>query len=97
MAGQEVLGQEELAGPALEPSQVDPAALEGDAALGQAADLADRHEEVAALDADDGAHDRRVGVVAEARDQVLDAADPVAGLVEHRPVQERGEVEDLGH
>jgi hypothetical protein len=97
MARQQVLGQQQFAGTALEAAQVDLGALEGHAALAQSADLADRHEEVAAFDADHDAHDGRVGVVAEARDQVLDAADPVAGLIEDRPVQERGEVEDFSH
>ena len=58
VARQQVLGQEQLAGATLEATQVDALALEGHAALGQAADLADGHEEVAALDADDRAHDR---------------------------------------
>ncbi len=77
VAREQVLGEEELAGAPLEPAQVHAAALEGHLALAQAADLADRHEEVPALDADDRADDGRVGVVAEARDQVLDATDPV--------------------
>ena len=97
VARQEVLGEQELTGTALETTQVDALAFEGHAPLAQATDLADRHEEVPALDADDRADDRRVRVVAEARDQVLDATDPAAVRIEDRSVQERGEVENFSH
>jgi len=45
--------------------------------LGESTNLSNRREEVATFETDDGAHDRRVRVVAETRDQVLDASDPV--------------------
>jgi len=50
-----------------------------------------------ALDAYDRAHHRRMRVVAESCDQVLDATDPVAVRIEYRSVQERGEMEDFSH
>ena len=97
MARQEVLGEQEFARTSFESAQVDASSLEGHPARGEAADLSNRHEEVAPLDLDHRADDRRVRIVAKARDQVLDASNPVAVRVEDGTVQERGEVENVGH
>ena len=97
VARQQVFGEEDLAGTSLETTKVDSPALEGHATLGESANLLDRHEEVSTLDTDDGAHDGRVRIVAETRDQVLDASNLVAVRVVDRTVQERREVENLSH
>ena len=57
---EQVLGEQEFARATLETTQVHALALKGHAALAQPADLSNRHEEVATLDADDRAHDRGV-------------------------------------
>jgi hypothetical protein len=94
---QEVFGQKKLPGATLETSQINFAALKGHAAFGQAADLANWHEEIAALNTNDGTHDWRVSVVTEARDQVLDATNPVTVLIKDRTAQESGKVKYFSH
>ena len=97
VAGQEVLGEQHLSRTALElrrstrrPSNVMRPAASPPIFL-------DGHEEVATLDADHRADDRRVRVVAEPRDQVLDASNLVAVRVVDRAAQERREVENFSH
>jgi hypothetical protein len=65
--------------------------------LGQASDFLDGEKKVSTFDTDNGAHDRRVRIVAESRDQVLDASNPVTAGVEDRAVQERREVKNVSH
>ena len=89
MSREQVLGEQQLTGTTLEASKVDSAPLEGHATVFEAADLSDRYEEVTAFDADDRTNDGRVSVVAEPRDQVLDASNPVTFAIEDRSVQER--------
>lgn len=97
VARHEVFAQQNLARTALEASQVDPVALERDPALGQATDFANRHEQVATLNAHHRADEWRVGVVAETRDQVLDAAHSVTVLIKDRAPKKRGKVANSGH
>jgi hypothetical protein len=97
VARQKVLGEEHLSGATLEPSQVDSLALEGHPTFGEATDFTDWNEQIATLDPDNHPDDWRMGVVAETRDQVLDASNPVTVRIEDRPVQERREVENFGH
>ena len=97
VACQEVFGEEDLSGTSLETAQVHTPALECHAPFGEPANLLDRHEEVSALDTDHGTHNRRVRIVAETRDQVLDASNLVAVRVVDRTVQERREVQNFSH
>ena len=56
-------------------------------------DLADRNEQVPSPDAHDRSHHRRMGC-AEADDQILHPPDPVARLVDERPLDHVGQVND---
>jgi hypothetical protein len=94
---QEVLSQEEFAGATLKTAKIDALALEGHSPFGESADLSDWHKEVPTFNANDGADDRWMGTVPEARDEVLDATNPVAVRIEDWSVQERGEVEKFSH
>jgi hypothetical protein len=94
---QQVFRQQQFTGATLESTKIDALALEGHAALGQSTDLANWNEEVATLDTNDGSNNRWMGVVPEARDEVLDATNPVAVRIEDWSVQERGEVEKISH
>jgi len=98
VAGEEVAGQEQLAGPALEAleahlvaGQLHPAGSQGD-------HPADGDEEVPAADADDDAGQRRMGGVAEADEEVADAPQAVPAPVDDGALHHGGEVQDLdGH
>jgi hypothetical protein len=94
---QQVLGQEQFTGATLETTKIDALALECHSTFCEATDLAYGDEEIAPLDADDCADDWWRGIVTEARDEVLDATDPVAVRIKDRSVQERGEVEKVSH
>jgi hypothetical protein len=89
MSSEQVLGQEELARATLEAAQVDASSLEGHATLAEPADLSNGDKEISPFDPDDRSHDGRMRVVTEARDQILDASDPVAVLIEDWTAQER--------
>jgi hypothetical protein len=97
VTSEEVFGEEELSRSTLKTAKVDSQSLEGHAALGETTDLLYRDEEISSLNANDGAHDRRVRVVTETRDQVLDASDSVTVGVEDLTAQESGEVKNLRH
>ena len=99
VARHEVLGQEELAGPALEAPEVDLGAVEGHPPGLDGGDLPGGHEELAAADLHDEAGDRRVRAVADARDEVLHAPESVTRLgVDERALEDAREVDELsGH
>jgi hypothetical protein len=97
VARQQVLGEQQFAGATLESTKVNSSTLKGHATLAETADLPNWHKEIAPFDADDGADNRRVRVVTEARDQILDATDPVTVLIEDGTAKKRGEVEDFCH
>jgi hypothetical protein len=88
VSSQEVLGEEEFAGSPLESAQVYTPTLKRDATLSESTNLLDGHEEVTTLNANDRTHNGRMRVVAETRDQILDASNPVASLVKDWPAQE---------
>jgi hypothetical protein len=94
---EQVFGEKNLSGSSLESSKVDSPPLEGHATLDETANLFDRHEEVSTLNADNRADNGRVRIVAEPRDQVLDASNLVTVRVVDRTVQERREVQNFSH
>jgi hypothetical protein len=68
VACQQVLGEQEFAGAALESAQVNATALKGHAPFTQPTDLPNGHKEIAPFDTNDGTDNRRVRVVPETRD-----------------------------
>ncbi len=84
VAGEQVPREEELAGAALEVSQVHRPAFEADAAVLEIGDLADRYEQVTSGDAHDRSDDRRVRLLVQAHDEILDAAHLLPAVVDER-------------
>jgi hypothetical protein len=97
VSSEEVLSEQQLARTTLKTSKVDLPAFKGHTTGLQAPDLSDWHEEVPPLDLDHRAHERRVRVIAESRDQVLDASYSVAVRIEDRTTQKCREMENFGH
>jgi hypothetical protein len=87
VTGEKIFGEQQLTRTTLEATEIDPTPFECHATLREPANLTHRNKEVAPFDANDGAHDGGVRVVAKTRDQVLDASDPVAVRVKDRTVQ----------
>jgi hypothetical protein len=87
VTGEQIFGEQELPWATLEATKIDPAPFEGHPTLHESANLSHWNEEIAALDANDSAHDGGVRFVAKTRDQVLDASDPVAVGVKDRTTQ----------
>ena len=94
---QQVGGQKNLAGSALKSAKVNASSLESDAAVAEATDLLHRYEQVSSLNAHHDANNRRVRVVAEPRDQVLDASNAVTVLVKYGTAHEGREVHNICH
>ncbi len=82
MAAEQVLGEQQFAGPALEPTQVHSLADEVHPARLDVGDLAEGDEQITPGDARDQTGDGRMGALADPHDQILDAADLVARLVD---------------
>ena len=89
VTSEKVLCEKDLSRAPLKTTKVHSPAFKCHTPFGKPADLLDRHEKVPALDADHRAHDRRVRIVAESRDQVLDASNLVTVRVVDRTMQER--------
>jgi hypothetical protein len=97
VASQKVFGQKYLAGTSLEPTEVDPTALETHTAFFEATNLANGNKKVSTFDANDYAHQGWVRVQAEACDEVVHAPDPVTIRIKDGPANESRKVKNLGH
>jgi hypothetical protein len=88
MTREQVLSEQQFTRSSLESAQIHPSPFKGHATLAEPTDLSNGDEEVATFDANHRAHDRRVRVVAESRDQILDATNPVTVRIEDWTAQE---------
>ena len=88
--GRQVLGQEQLTGPALETGEVERLALELDASRADRADQCHRHEELAAADRGDDPGHGRMGLLAGTGDEVFHTADALAVAAQQGAADDAG-------